>query len=191
MDEVERTLAAYESAADALVEKYASASAAELFGDPFVDALPGDRVLDVGCGPGSDLAAFGAADLDPIGVDPTASFLPAAAERAPAAALVRGDMRRLPLADASVDGVWSSASFLHVPRGDAVPTLEEFRRVLRPDGVAFVSVKRFDPDGYDTGDRHFEYYAADEFRDLLAAGGFDPLEVRTEGKWISTLATPE
>ena len=188
MDEVDRTLTAYEADADAFVEKYREESVAELFGDPFVEALPGDRVLDVGCGPGPDLTAFCEADLAPIGLDPTASFLRAAAERLPTAPLVRGDMRRLPLADASVDGVWSSASFLHVPRDDAEPTMREFRRVLRSDGVAFVSVKRFDPDAYDPGGRHFEYYQLAEFRELLEAGGFEPVDVRTQGKWIAAIA---
>ena len=190
MDEVDRTVAAYESDANAFVEKYHEESVAELYGDPFVEALPGDRVLDVGCGPGPDLAAFREADLEPIGLDPTASFLRAAAVRLRAVPLLRGDMRRLPLADASVDGVWSSASFLHVPRDEAEPTMREFRRVLRSDGVAFVSVKRFDPDEYDAGGRHFEYYRLAEFRELLVDAGFEPVDVRTQGKWIAALVTP-
>ena len=190
MDEVDRTLAAYEADADAFVEKYCDESVAELFGDPFVEALPGDRVLDVGCGPGPDLTAFHEADLEPVGLDPTRSFLHAAAERLPTVSLVRGDMRQLPLSDSSVDGLWSSASFLHVPRDDAEPAMREFRRVLRSDGVAFVSVKRFDPDEYDPGGRHFEYYRLVEFRELIDAGGFEPIDVRTQGKWLAALAAP-
>jgi len=58
MDEVERTLATYEGNAEAYAEKYLSESGLEAYGGPFLDALRGERVLDLGCGPGVDAAAF-------------------------------------------------------------------------------------------------------------------------------------
>ncbi len=62
-----------------------------------------------------------------------------AASRTPGA-LVRGDLRRLPLATASLDGLWSSYALLHVPRPELPATLAEIARVLRPGGLAALSL---------------------------------------------------
>ncbi|MFC3959451.1 class I SAM-dependent methyltransferase [Halovivax cerinus] len=185
MDDVARTVGAYESAADAYAEKYLSQSAASRYGQAFLDHLDGGRVLDVGCGPGSDLAVLADAADEVVGLDITASFLRTAKGRGNGP-LVRGDMRSLPLDADAVDGIWSSASFLHVPRADAAATLAEFGRVLRSDGVAFVSVKRREsgaPDG-----RNFTYYDPESFRTIVADAGFDVVSHRTIDHWISILA---
>lgn len=188
MDKVSRTLDDYESDTDAYVDKYLTESVAERYGDPFFDALDGERLLDVGCGPGPDIATFASAGYDVTGLDMTPSFLRAASERVPAASLVRGDMRRLPFENASFDGVWSCASFLHVPRPDAPATLREFRRVLNSDGVLYLSVKRTELPGHDSGKRHFEYYRPDELRSVLREAALDPILVTTEENWVSALA---
>lgn len=57
MDEVTRTLETYEGDAEHFVEKYRGGSVPATYGGSFFEALSGDRVLDVGCGPGSDAAA--------------------------------------------------------------------------------------------------------------------------------------
>ncbi|SDR31251.1 Methyltransferase domain-containing protein [Natronobacterium texcoconense] len=188
MDDASRTLETYESDVDAYVRKYREQSVAVLYGEPFLDALAGDRLLDVGCGPGSDLSTFESAGYEPVGFDLTDGFLRAAGESASSAPLVRGDMRALPFADATFDGVWSSASFLHVPRSDAAETLGEFRRVLRPDGVVFLSVKRASARPEESRDRHFEYYRPDEIRSSVADAGFVPEIVETTEEWIAIVA---
>ena len=195
MDESLRTASTYEDHADAYCEKYRSGSVAERHGAPFFDALDGDRVLDAGCGPGSDAAVFAEHGLDVVGVDITASFVAAARENVDGA-FVRGDLRSLPVPDGTFDGVWSCAVLHHVPKPDAADALVEFERVLADDGVLFCSVKRgesagFEPDDDHGGgdDRFFAYYGGDEFRDVLADAGLDG-EVRADGRWVSALAHP-
>jgi ubiquinone/menaquinone biosynthesis C-methylase UbiE len=190
MDELRRTREGYEAAAEAYVEKYLSESIAVRFGAAFTDAVEGDRLLDVGCGPGPDVATFVADGYDVTGLDITRSFLREADDRIPEAAFVQADMRHLPFDGATFDGVWASASFHHVPRHEAAATLRECRRVLRPEGVAYVSVKR---EGYEKPadrDRYFEYYRPADFRSLLDEAGFDELEFRTGENWLSVLAKP-
>lgn len=191
MDEVARTLDAYESDADSFVEKYLTAPVAAHFGDEFYDALSGNRILDVGCGPGSDAAVFADAGYDVTGLDVTPSFLRTAVDRVSDGAFARGDMRQLPFRDGAFDGIWSCASFLHVPRPDAPGTLREFRRVLADEGVAFLSVKRIGVESHDSDDRYFERYRPEEFRSLLADAGFDPLTVETSDRWVSVVAARE
>lgn len=195
MDEVSRTHDTYEGNSVDFVEKYCEMSVAEEYGDPFFEALDGaidgtsGTVLDIGCGPGPDVETFADAGHDVVGFDITASFLREAAERVPDAAFARGDMRHLPFADGTFDGLWASASFHHVPREQAAETLREFRRVLRDGGPALVSVKRARVESTEDPDRHFEYYRPDAFRSLLETAGFDPVELNTEERWVWTVAT--
>jgi ubiquinone/menaquinone biosynthesis C-methylase UbiE len=190
MDELGRTREGYEADAEAYVEKYLSESIAARFGAAFTGAVEGDRLLDIGCGPGPDVETFVDDGYDVAGLDITRPFLREADDRIPEAAFVQGDMRYLPFDDATFDGVWASASFHHVPRREAAATLRECRRVLRPEGVAYVSVKR---EGYEKPadrDRYFEYYRPAEFRSLLDEAGLDELECRTGENWLSVLAKP-
>ena len=62
-------------------------------------------------------------------------------------------MRTLPFADGAFDGLWSSASLLHLAREDVPATLEEFGRVLVPDGALFVSVLARESNPRGTPDR--------------------------------------
>ncbi len=105
--------------------------------------VPGMRLLDVGCGPGTitlDLAEL-VAPGEVIGVDQA----PVQLERARALATERGissvrfeqaDLFALPYADASFDVVFAHAVLMHV--GDRLAALHEFRRVLRPGGIVAV-----------------------------------------------------
>ena len=195
MDEALRTASTYEANADAYTEKYRSGSVAARFGNQFLDALPGDRVLDLGCGPGSDAAVFADRGLDVVGVDVTHSFLAAAREDVDGH-FCRGDARRLSVADGAVDGVWACASLHHVPRADLPAALAECRRVLAPGGALFCSVKRGDGAGFeadtdhgDGDDRFFAYYEREEFERLLADAGLAG-DVDADGRWVSALAHP-
>ncbi|KAB1192410.1 methyltransferase domain-containing protein [Haloferax sp. MBLA0076] len=188
MHEVSRTRSVYESESDAFVDKYRAESVAALFGDDFYEALAGDRILDVGCGPGVDTETFVTDGFDVVGFDLTSSFVRAARTAVDEASFARGDMRRLPFRDGSFDGVWSCASFLHVPRPDAPGTLREFRRVLADDGVAYLSVKRGEESGFDTDGRYFELYRPEQVRSLVVDAGFGRVDIETGERWIQVLA---
>ncbi len=68
-----------------------------------VEALglePGDRVLDVGCGPGRHATALAARDIDVVGVDISETFVDLARRSAPpGATFERADARHLTYAD--------------------------------------------------------------------------------------------
>jgi ubiquinone/menaquinone biosynthesis C-methylase UbiE len=121
-----------------------------------LDVRAGDTVVDIGCGPGTDLAALVAAtgagkpaesspaESSPaesrpaagglvIGVDRDPAMLAEAARRVPAARVRLGDAHALPLAAGSADRARTDRVLQHV--ADPSAAVAEARRVLRPGGV--------------------------------------------------------
>jgi ubiquinone/menaquinone biosynthesis C-methylase UbiE len=94
----------------------------------------GARVLDVGCGPGSYLAALAACDASFVvtGMDLSAGMLDTARD-AGIAQLAVGDATALPFADDAFDGVMANHMLYHVEHIDQA--VSELRRVLHADGV--------------------------------------------------------
>ena len=102
--------------------------------------LPGETVLDIGCGAGTDLL-LAARKVGPggraIGVDMTEAMRDRARVSAAAAGLTnvevhRADATALPLPDVSVDVVISNGVLNLVPEKEKA--FIEIRRVLRPGG---------------------------------------------------------
>ncbi|MFC6954112.1 class I SAM-dependent methyltransferase [Halorubellus litoreus] len=188
MDELAQTARAYEADSDAFVDKYETESIAARFWDDVDPTFPGDRILDVGCGPGTDTATFREHDYDVVGFDLTAAFLDRATD-AVDAPFVRGDMRTLPFKSNAFDGIWASASLLHVPRSDAPNTLEEFHRVLDAPGTLVATLKRQGTDRHADGDRHFERYTPDDLRALARDADYDTVTVDGSGdRWLELTA---
>jgi SAM-dependent methyltransferase len=153
-------------------------------------------IADLGCGPGHDGAQFARAGHRVTGIDRSAGMLAHAARALPGR-VARGDLRRLPLASHSVDGIWCSASLLHVPHEQTTAALGEMRRILRADGcLALVTAAgqgaRLEPVPYapDT-QRWFFYRQAEELTEQLHGAGLRVVtmtEEITSRHWLKILA---
>ena len=101
-------------------------------------AAVGERIADVGCGPGfycSELAEEVGRSGSVVGVDMSTAMLELASRRCAALSnvvLSQGEATSLPLAGASVDGVVCAQVLEYVQ--DVPSALRELRRVLRPGG---------------------------------------------------------
>ncbi len=104
-------------------------------------------LVDLGCGPGRDLAAFAAAGTPCLGVDLSAGMLAVAARRG--LSVVRGDLREPPIRPGSVGTVYSCAALLHVPREQVPATLRTWRALLRPGGRLHLSTSLGGGEGWE------------------------------------------
>ncbi len=153
-------------------------------------------VLDVGCGNGRDAKYFSEQGIEVLGVDSCNSLLDIAKSIAPHANFVAMDMRNLEkILSSSFGGVWGSSSFLHVPKSDAVSTLAGFRRVLMPNGILYLSVKRGNSEELSSAvynsPRFFANYELSDFKKLITENGFNiltDLDYATNPKWVGLIA---
>jgi arsenite methyltransferase len=100
---------------------------------------PGERVLDIGSGPGflaAEMAEEVGADGRVVGVDPSESMLAMARRRGPAAEFQAADALSLPFPDASFDVAVSTQVYEYI--ADIAGALAEARRVLEPGGRLLV-----------------------------------------------------
>lgn len=143
-----------------------------------VGPLPVGRALDVGCGPGGNTAVLRDLGWSVLGIEH--SPVAAAAAAARGVPVVRGDARRLPVADASVDLVMSTDAWEHIDEDDAVA--RETARVLRPGGRALIAVPCSMSlwSGHDVALGHVRRYERDQLTRVIRSAG---LEVSDLASW--------
>lgn len=119
--------------------------------DAFLSRLaPAAHILDAGCGPGRDAAAFLGRGFRVTAIDASAAMVALATEATgqPARLL---SFQELQFRD-EFDGIWANASLVHVPLEEIDDVLDRLARALRRGGVLHISVKvgdgeRVAPDG--------------------------------------------
>ncbi len=140
-----------------------------------IRGAPPLRILDFGCGPGRDLAAFRALGHEPIGLEGS-SRLAAMAREHSGCEVWEQDFLALQLPPGSFDGIFANASLFHVPRQELPRALSELRAALKPDGVLFTSNPRGNnEEGWNRG-RYGVYHDLESWRAFLETAGFTELE---------------
>jgi len=140
----------------------------------------GARVLEVGSGPGRDATLLEERGLSVRRTDITPAFVRLLREAGHDATLLDPLVDDLadPEHDAPYDGVWASASLLHVRREDLPTVLRNLADVTRQGGVLHLAVKegdgaRFSVHGNIPGPRHFTLWREEGLRSVLAGAGWD------------------
>ena len=105
-------------------------------------SFAGARLLEVGCGMGTDLLQFARGGAHCTGIDLTPRSIAITRQRfalyeQPVDLLI-GDGERLPFANDTLDVVYSNGVLHHTP--DTAGAIRELHRVLKPDGTAKVMI---------------------------------------------------
>jgi SAM-dependent methyltransferase len=132
-------------------------------------------ILDLGCGPGRDLATFTARGHRAIGLDGAARFV-AMARAHSGCDVWQQDFLDLRLPTARFDGVFANAVLFHVPSAALPRVLGALHATLRQDGVLFTSNPRGQNQEGWYGERYAHYCDWARWHERLTASGFDALD---------------
>lgn len=140
-----------------------------------IRGAPPFRILDLGCGPGRDLAAFRALGHKPTGLEGSPRLAAMAREHS-GCEVREQDFLALELPSGHFDGVFANASLFHVPSRELPRVLTGLHAALKPGGVLFSSNPRGDNrEGWNAG-RYGAYHDLDAWRGFLRDAGFAELE---------------
>lgn len=119
---------------------------------PFLPELRrrGDRLLEIGCGPGRDAAFLSGSGFSVTAFD--RQPVRDAARRAPEATFFRADLSRpLPFHNVAFDAAVASLSLHYLPWQETKEALAEIRRVLRPGSPFLFRVNATDDVNHGAG----------------------------------------
>jgi len=113
------------------------------------------RICDLGCGTGRNSVLLARNGYETHGIDLSAEGLRRSSRRAGEAGLevglVRGDMKKIPNASSSFDGVICIYAIYHGTLRDIEVTVSEIYRVLRGGGLAYITFQTLRSHKYGQG----------------------------------------
>jgi len=137
--------------------------------EPFLRELPPcARILDAGCGPGRNAAAFLSHGYRVTAIDASPAMVQLAKRSGVDARVMT--FQQMTFSE-EFDGVWASASVLHVPHAEIPEVLSRFARALTPQGILYVSLKEGQSERIAEDGRFFSYFALNEFSNSLTSAG--------------------
>jgi len=155
---------------------------------------PGKIILDAGCGSGRDVIAFREAGYEVDAFDASAEICRIASEKTGI------DVKQLRFEDLDgeneYDGIWACASLLHVKPADLPDVLQRLHRLLKTEGILYVSFKYGSAEREKDG-RYFHDLTENTCRELLTEAGLSIRELfvtqdvrngRSQEKWVNAIA---
>lgn len=148
------------------------------------DVTATDRVVDIGCGPGTAVRLTAGRGATVTGVDPSEPMLRLARlltllmglrRSAGEITWVRAGAEDMPLPDASFDVCWSLATVHHWP--DLEAGLDEVERVLGPGGTFIALEKQAAPGATGNASHGWTPQQAETFAEMLRSRNYTPVEV--------------
>lgn len=161
--------------------------------DIFISHLNGNKVLDLGCGPGRDVQELNNKGLVVTGLDLSNEMIKRAKSldyRNPQPNFLVGSMLKLNelFENNSFDGIWASASLLHIRKSEIDLVIDGIRNILTRDGIAMISLKGengtelVEEDKYGKKMlREFTFWIKEEFVNKMNEFGFELIHYENKG----------
>ncbi|MCA9488200.1 MAG: class I SAM-dependent methyltransferase [Nanoarchaeota archaeon] len=150
--------------------------------EKFANYVEGKNILDIGCGSGVAAKELQERGFNVFGIDLSRKLINESQKTSPSSTFEEMDMRNLLFEDKYFDGIWHVASLLHLEKKDAPMALSEAYRVLKKNGIMYLSIKmgegeRLEKDGrYGGLKKYYAYYREEEMNSILENIGFKVLE---------------
>lgn len=146
----------------------------------------GGKILDLGCGHGRDSKWFADQGFQVTMFDLSPEMLEIAKHKVPEAIAIQGDMTDMNFEEASFDGIWASASILHLTKPEARQVLQDCYQILKKNGVMHCTLKKGEGEkeiiqnkyGQETK-RFFAFYVLEEAENLFKKTGFKIINSKT------------
>jgi len=112
----------------------------------FSQSIKGNKVLDLGCGPGHDSYLFSELGFEVTAIDYSTEMIKQAKkfkEVSNKPKFIVGDIRKLTeyFSKNTFDAIWASASLLHIRKQDIHAVLEGITKIAKPGAKIYVGVK--------------------------------------------------
>ncbi len=128
--------------------------------------ITGGVTVDIPCGVGWGTSLLTSHQV--IGVDISPEAVAYAKSHYPGCAFILGNMKHIPLASGQVDNVVCLEGLEHVPQDVGLAFIEETHRLLKEEGVIFLTVPVILPGGKHSGNPYHLYeYPLQELKDVL------------------------
>lgn len=160
------TLNFYNNNSKEYIETTLSADMSHLYND-FLNNIPqGGHILDLGCGSGRDSVEFIKRGYKITAVDGSKE-LASAASKIIGQQVICSKFEDLKLTE-TFDGIWASASLLHVNKNEIVDVIKNVSSNLKPNGVFYMSFKYGENEYIDEKGRYFNCYTEETFKEMLS-----------------------
>eukprot|EP01138_Halocafeteria_seosinensis_P011069 gb/GECG01011305.1/.p1 GENE.gb/GECG01011305.1/~~gb/GECG01011305.1/.p1 ORF type:complete len:213 (+),score=21.32 gb/GECG01011305.1/:1-639(+) len=134
-------------------------------------------ILDLGCGPGRDLAKFAEMGYHVIGLDGCPEFCQLA-EANSNSEVWKQDFLEMDLPHEYFHGVFSYASLFHVPKEYLSRVLSQIYKTLKPGGVLFTLNPNEEKEGEMGDGRYASVLSPTEERELYSKAGLKQIDQR-------------
>lgn len=154
------------------------------------------KILDLGCGPGHHSKYFSNLGFNVIGIDLSQEMIEIAKKVSEKSTFHVMDILDLNFEKDTFDGIWASASLLHVPKKRIKSVLIKLNEILTNQGILYISLKEgkgselFSDIRYGGVDKFYAYYHLEEIQNLLKDIGFNILEIKLKDKRTSYDTNP-
>lgn len=141
--------------------------------DEFHRLLPQGKILEIGSGAGKEAALLVSKGYDYTGIDAALGLLQVAQNFNPMLSLFHMDVFDMNFADNTFDGFWCAATLLHIPKSKINEALRAIKRVIKSDGIGFISLmKGLDEVIDQETNRFFAQYILNEMSTILTENNF-------------------